>query len=60
MSGAAKRIKRTMRREVRSVIGAGMEVLWEGCARLRWPARVRLALRLVRGRAFDGKRLEGR
>jgi hypothetical protein len=49
-----------MRREVRSAIGSGMDVLWEGLARLRWTARVRLAWRMLRGRGLDGKRLEGR
>ncbi len=53
----AKQIRRTMRREVRHAIGDGIGVLWEAYARKRWPVRLRLAWRMLRGRGVDGKRL---
>ena len=57
MSKSAKRLRRAVRRELRATVGDGMGALWAECAKLRFPARVRLAWRLVRGRAFDGKRI---
>ena len=58
MGAAAKRMRRVVRQEMRSAIGQAGAALWAECARLRWPARLRLALRLLRGLAFDGKRIE--
>jgi hypothetical protein len=51
-------MRRVVRQEMRSAIGQAGAALWAECARLRWPARLRLALRLLRGLAFDGKRIK--
>ena len=60
MSGSATRLRRIVRKEMQAaILRASPALLWEHCARLRWPARLRLAWLLVRGRAFDGGRLLG-
>ena len=55
MSG---RSSKRMRRAVRGVIGEGVASLWNGLAALPFRGRVVLALRMLRGRAVDGKRRE--
>jgi hypothetical protein len=53
MSGkSSKRI----RRAVRGVIGEGVAALWDNLAALPLRGRVVLALRMLRGRAVDGRR----
>jgi len=58
MSGSAKRLRRTVRREVTAAVGVGLDMLWAERAKLRTLARLRLAWRLIRGRAFNGSRIE--
>ena len=55
MSG---RSSKRMRRAMRGVMGEGIDRLWSGLAALPFRARAVLALRMLRGQAVDGNRIE--